>query len=560
MTNTKFFALVFVSCSFLSSSLSGQTGWQWAKNIFCSTFEYQQSVCRIVTDPWGNVFVGSDCFYCTGLMANDLFLYKYNAGGSLIWEKHSSNSGFYVKSMTSDVFGNIYVTGFNEGFYWYSDSAAGSGLLVLKFDNAGDLIWSRSGIGGMPSGICVDQSQNVYVTGSFSDSVMTVSPYTLVNNSTLYDADIFIVKFDSSGILKWAKSAGGPLNDYATTTAVDNFGGVYIAGGYNSSNLTFGTTNLVGSGSGNAFIAKFDTSGNEIWAKTSVNSGSCNATAMATDIEGNIYIDGNFTMDSFQSLAFGSTLLYGPFFNYAEGGIFLVKYDSSGNSIWGVSDTCAQLTALATDKPGNVYIGGYFSYPSFSYLSLSQLNCAPYYSNTLLMEFSPSGNALWMQTNSGSGYSTTDHGTIVTNDEIQGISIDSLGRVFIAGQFMSNTMTFGSYTISTGGYSDIFVAELDDSLLAVPFIGAAQKSVSVYPNPANNYVDISLAGLQNVNNVVITDENGKIVFEDHSPSQTTWGKSIIVHIAIPESVVDGIYGVKLVSSAGYASGRFLRLR
>src|SRR4029077_7731002 len=97
----------------------------------------------------------------------------------------------------------------------------------------------------------------------------------------------------------------------------------------NSYSLNFGATTLYNSGSGDFFIAKYDSSGNVLWAKSSTGIGDELGFKITTDISGNIYVTGLYT----STVTFGNTTLM----NSGAEDIFIVKYDASGNMLWAKS-------------------------------------------------------------------------------------------------------------------------------------------------------------------------------------------------------------------------------
>jgi hypothetical protein len=107
-------------------------------------------------------------------------------------------------------------------------------------------------------GIAVDGSGNSYVTGYYTKNA-NFGSITLPNIS-LSD-DVFIAKYDASGTLLWVKQAGGSSIDWGLGIAVDGSGSSYITGNFRGS-ANFGNTSITSSGDWDAFIAKYDASGN----------------------------------------------------------------------------------------------------------------------------------------------------------------------------------------------------------------------------------------------------------------------------------------------------------
>jgi len=80
-------------------------------------------------------------------------------------------------------------------------------------------------------------------------SSVTFGSTILTNTSTTY-GDIFLVKYDGSGNVVWAKTWGGTSNDQPNAVVTDVAGNIYMAGNYLSTAITFGATTITNSGSG----------------------------------------------------------------------------------------------------------------------------------------------------------------------------------------------------------------------------------------------------------------------------------------------------------------------
>lgn len=105
--------------------------------------------------------------------------------------------------------------------------------------------WVRQGKAGNKAEgreLAVDQQNNVYVTGRFSESVD-------LNGTVLTSRggnDIFVAKYNSAGTLQWAVSAGSPdqnIDDEVEGIAVDNSGNIYFTG-TSAAGAVFGTVTL----------------------------------------------------------------------------------------------------------------------------------------------------------------------------------------------------------------------------------------------------------------------------------------------------------------------------
>ena len=71
------------------------------------------------------------------------------------------------------------------------------------------------------------------------------------------------------GNIIWAKSAGGTGNDFSNGITTDASGNIYMTGSFGSSSITFGSNILINAGVNysDIFIVKYDSSGNVLWAK-----------------------------------------------------------------------------------------------------------------------------------------------------------------------------------------------------------------------------------------------------------------------------------------------------
>src|SRR5262245_42850908 len=135
-------------------------------------------------------------------------------------------------------------------------------------------LWAGSAGGtGFEAGINIATAPGgvLYVTGSFTSSSVAFGSTVLTNAGS---NDIFIAKFDSSGNVLWAKSAGGTSVETGVVVCTTPGGDVYVTGYFVSPSITLGSTVLTNTGNADIFIAKLDSGGNFLWARSVVGTGS----------------------------------------------------------------------------------------------------------------------------------------------------------------------------------------------------------------------------------------------------------------------------------------------
>ena len=154
-------------------------------------------------EDWGNgVTTDSSGFiYLTGYTGDeldgnihsgwdDLFLMKYNSSGTKQWTKQlGTSSDERGNGVTTDSSGNIYVIGVTGGIF------SGGDIFLVKFNSSGTELWTKqlgTPLTEMGQGVTTDSSGNIYITG--------ITYENLDGNTKSGNGDIFLVKYDSSGI------------------------------------------------------------------------------------------------------------------------------------------------------------------------------------------------------------------------------------------------------------------------------------------------------------------------------------------------------------------------
>jgi hypothetical protein len=320
-------------------------------------------------------------------------------------------------------------------------------------------LWSWAKSGGSNSSeygrsIAVDKNGNSYVVGVFWSSSINFGGIILNNDSINNYHDIFIVKYDSYGNVIWAKNAGGGNYDIVSDIAVDANGNTYVTGYFLSNTVTFGTDTLIRSGNAGMFVVKYDTSGIVLWAR-SASGGSNYGYAIAVDLNGNSYVTGDFTNSL---VIFDSDTLTNDT-SAVFGDIFIVKFDTIGNTIWaksaGGSDDDYG-SSIAVDDSNNIYVTGYFFSRNIAFgtdiLTSNTAGNPGAVSNIFLVKYDAYGNVVWGKC-AGGGY----------GDEASGVAVDYSSNIYITGKFTNSTIVFGHDTLTSNGGYEIFIVKYDAS-------------------------------------------------------------------------------------------------
>ena len=160
---------------------------------------------------------------------------------------------------TSDSSNNIYVSGSTKAGLDGANQG-GHDAFVAKFDSKMHRLWTRQiGASNQQSGedVAVDSAGNVYLVG-WTSSVDNVDGQT---GSGLGNYDVFITKYNSSGVKQWTRQFAGKAQH--PKVAVNSSGEVYAIG-MTAHEMGGATRISTNTSFYDAFIARYDSSGNPI--------------------------------------------------------------------------------------------------------------------------------------------------------------------------------------------------------------------------------------------------------------------------------------------------------
>jgi len=388
------------------------------------------------------------------------FIIKYNSSGIVQWAKSiDANLGSFGSSITIDSTNNVLVIGkysstsrveLGNGQSLKPTNDTYNNPFIIKYNTQGIVQWARSlnqvndssintgenefsysiNTGGY--GITIDSANNVLVTGNYKSknrvelgNKQWLKPSSGVNND---NASVFIIKYNSSGIVQWAKSidTNKGSNGFGITT--DSVNNVLITGGYSSSNpvqlgngqtLDTSPSNIPLTSKynttvyGSAYIIKYNSLGNVIWAKSIDANEISYGAGITTDSANNVLVTGSYISSIPVQLGNGQLLKSTPdSFNNP----FIIKYNTLGIVQWAKSidaNNNASGYGITIDFANNVLVTGqYISTSRFEIGNGQLLNPTPEGGSTYIIKYNTQGivqSSTSINTNSkslGSGISS----------------------------------------------------------------------------------------------------------------------------------------------------------
>jgi hypothetical protein len=428
------------------------------------------------------------------------------------WARKGGGSNYdYGHCIATDASGNTYVAGsFRSStatFGSYTLSTPGiAAVFLAKYDPSGTVLWVRkAGSGGdtYPYGLCVDASGNVIVTGSFSGNTLTLGTTTVPGAGM---NDVFLAKYSPSGNLLWARSAGGASEDLAGGAACDSTGAITLTGYFQGASSVFGNDTLHAAGIYDVFIARYDASGNAMWAMHAGGTAIDMGNGIACDSSGNILVCGAF---SSASIVLGMDTLVNEDPSGNTGDMFVAKLAPAGTVLWAERFGGMQFDealAVATGAGGTVYFTGR-SRSAILPVGHDTLSCGGTY-HVVLASLGTTGIARWALASSGNN-----------DDAGRSMACDRGGSVFLAGTYLSSPFTMAALPIVNAGGFDAFFARFDTS--------------------GNIYWAVRAGGIgfEDGNGIAVTPSGAVVVTGSFQSSSVTFGTTILSNYGYDDAFV-----------------------
>ncbi len=397
--------LLIIGLSF-PADLFAQPNPQWVRSFNNAAADDNDVTQKSVVDGSGNVYIIA---YSKGTTTGyDFLTLKYNAAGDLLWSKRYNNDNFNGTDDPNDIAvdnnGNVYVVGTSNRDNTKTDA------VLIKYSTNGTLLWvKRSNVLGHSFGEDAD------------GMAVTVSP----NGSSVfmaYDFKIFgyqgqnyigahYVKYNSSG------DSLGYNGSLATEGSIANLGITDIAADNDNLYVSYNYDNDI-------WVSKYGPGNSSLWQ------GTYDGDSLDLGVELKIAPDGH-------CVAIGRSFKINQGFDYV-----ILKFGrDDGALLWSKRYNNPQASmndfpnALTIDNSNNVIVTGF---------SMSTNND----NDILTLKYSAAGALVWEKRYNGSANG---------NDQGRSVVTDNTGNVYVSGFYYRNAQggqDFVTLKYASGGTLD----------------------------------------------------------------------------------------------------------
>jgi len=479
-----FFAQIFLLFCIKSS---GQQV-TWGLNVGASGVDDSQ---RAYVDLAGNVYLcgefrGSNVDFdpspATALHSSngqgDAYVAKYSSTGQYIMSITIGGSNLdKINSVGTDFAGNIYVVGYFRGanvdfdpspataFLTSNgdvggDPGYGGDIFIAKYSPTGQYLWAfnvgATSLGDNAIAVACDPAGNIYVGGYFRGSPdFDPGPTSAILNASTGVS--FLAKFNTNGQYQWAFNFGlGDADNTIFDLKLDANSNIYITGFFQGSNIDFDPSAAVAplSATGNfeAFVAKYTSAGQYVFAFKIGGFGLDTGRGIALDNSANIYVIGDFEGTN---IDFDPSLGTAMLSSNGASDVFVAKYTSTGQYVWAFNAGSGGGEIgwnIETDN-NSVFVTGGFS-------GVADFNPSAAVDNLT----SNGGADIFLARYTSTGvYECAFNVGSPSDDYGFDIQIAGNDRFYLAGQFQDSNVDFAptasTFLLNSNGNSDAFLVK-----------------------------------------------------------------------------------------------------
>lgn len=530
-------------------------------------FDPDETIHDLAMDASGNVYICgtiADNSDANGLPLTTYGLYdivvaKYNCEGDLAWIKTAGGSGVDIAySLALDSFGHLYITGRIDASIFTPCNLfdtiiteSTQDFFLAKLDTSGNRIWIK--IAGPGNTTVASRGKKIHLDaqGILNIEIEPADTGLLFPGYPVTAEGAYLMKMDTAGnVLRLFQctDVNATINDFD----IGPSGEYYTVSTFVNDSARIGNqtiprfnhyyrTEMV--------IAKFDSTGNLQWLD---HRGDTISMSQAFKINvvagGDFYVAGTISTGD-NVFVYGNDTLKNAFSNY-ETFAFLVKYNTAGQSLWGVhtdnqyfSDGgggisirpngdvlfVASVRDTAAFGPFYVPLANYKMFLARVSSSGVPLNVDVFYSSTVAADYSPSCFVM-----------------------------DSSGNhAYIGGAFKGSLDVNGTVYPYAGGHTDCMLIRYGiNCLVGIDELEKKRGIVSVFPNPGNSHITIrpllSSGSPLRMHRMEVFNAMGKRVAVEvfsSKRSETTLDIS---------SFAPGLYFVKVYTEKGTPSVKFVK--
>jgi len=324
-----------------------------------------------LTSVYGSIDTSQ--YYIAKISPTGAVLWAISAGNTCSeWEIFDFAGAAANGGVVTDAAGNIYVTAsfitptMTIGATTLTNtdpSGTTYDVYLAKYSPAGASLWAKSFGGSLNDygcSIALAATGDVYVTGAFNSPSMTVGMATLTDpySSTPYGNTLaFVARYTAAGLPVWAQAAGGRNGAFGVGLASDNYGNVFMTGGFGDTSISFGSVTIARTFPTAVphpalYLVEYSPANVVTWSKTI---GSATADLWGCSIAlascGQVWVSGNYSQ---YALIDGDTLHFVTGYDP----VFIAGYNLSGGvaGYAGLGSGGDDLNGIACDAAGNVFI------------------------------------------------------------------------------------------------------------------------------------------------------------------------------------------------------------
>lgn len=515
---------LFTYLLFITNCLSQAPTIQWQKSYGGSFDDYGKCIRK--TQDGGFVVVGysySNNGYVSGNHgASDIWVVKLNSAGSVIWQKSlggSLNEESYSFEITSD--DSIVIIGAASSSNGdVANSSCNGDYWIVKLDSLGTILW-KNVYGGLSS------TDRPFSINSTSDGGFIVAGESASNDSFVTGNhggfDYWVVKYNSLGIPQWQKALGSNNHDEAFSVKQTSDGGYIVVGVTNC-----GVTNngdVTGShGNGDYWVVKLNSNGSIIWQKAFGGSYIDSANDVIQTSDGGYIVVGS-------SGSSNGDVIGNHSYDY-KNDFWILKLDSLGSLQWqkSLGGTGHDIARSIKQTPDGNYIiiGSSSSLDGDVVGSFGSGNFVYW-----LVKINTLGSLLWQK----------PIGSYWGDNYAFSVDIALDGGFVVAGQ-TNDSQYFYSPPV-TQSQINYHVVKLSPDFLSTSSFN--NMSVTVFPNPVSNQLNIRLSNNENIDKIIVTDLLGKEIISQKNTNQLS-----------VENLANGIYLIEIFSNDVILRTKFIK--